>query len=82
MTCEHFWTVQMFSVHAVVLYVFLLQYCEYTPEKILINFVIYHAGKILSERQKRAADLKKRTDRASGMSESEIAELRHDIKVN
>ena len=43
---------------------------------------MHHSGKILSERQKRAADLKKRTDRASGMSESEIAELRHDIKVN
>ena len=47
----------------------------------LINCLMYHSGKIVSQRQKKAVDLKRRTDRASAMSDSEIAELRHDIKV-
>ena len=43
---------------------------------------MYHSAKIISQRQKKAVDLKRRTDRASAMSDSEVAELRHDIKVN
>ena len=39
------------------------------------------SDKVLAERQKRAVELKKCTDRAASMSENEVNELRHDIKV-
>lgn len=46
----------------------------------LIHFCFF-LDKTLMQRQRRAAELKKRTDRAGAMSESEVNELRHDIKV-
>lgn len=47
-----------------------------------MHFVFVSVDKTLTDRQKRAAELKKRTERAAAMNDSEVAELRHDIKVS